>query len=107
MAVQGATIEIKKDLSRFEDSYYDFIDIDFKGLPITVTSFVGYKIPTRDHLIFMTINPVVDLDQNKKKKQYCIVIDTDALVAQEVELESEKDSVFSKIFFVDHYRLLG
>jgi hypothetical protein len=57
MSQAGAKLEIKKDLTRFEDSYYDFLAVDFEGFPITVTSFASYTVPGKPSWIFITVNP--------------------------------------------------
>ena len=106
MSTKGAHIEIKKDLSRFEDSYYDFIPIDYDGLPITVTSFKPYSVPTRSNLLFIVIDPLQDVDK-KVRKQYYVMVDTESLVALECLIEGDANNCFNKIFFVDSYRFLG
>ena len=51
-------IEIKKDLSRFEDAYYDFQSIDFDGFDISVQNFIPFAIPDTK-LLFLLINPKI------------------------------------------------
>jgi hypothetical protein len=41
----GCQLEIKNNLERFEDSFYDFLPMEFEGLPIIVSSFSAFKIP--------------------------------------------------------------
>lgn len=106
LSTAEAKIEIKKDLSRFEDSYYDFISISFDGLPITVASFTPYLVPTRPNLTCLAIDPVQDVNK-KICKQYYVMIDSETLSAKECVVEGESGNVFSKIFFVDNYRFLG
>lgn len=44
----GCGIEIKKDLSQFEDRFYDFVPLDFPGLPIIVSNFMTYGLANSD-----------------------------------------------------------
>lgn len=106
MAVHGATIEIKKDLTRFEDSYHDFINIDFEGWPdVTVGSFTPYTIPGRPHLMFITVDPLESDLYQKAAKQFCLLLDSEELVAHECSVDD--DDVFTKIYFTDQNRFLG
>ena len=41
----GVHIEVKRDLARFEERFYDFLPLDFAGLPIIVSNFTCYKVP--------------------------------------------------------------
>jgi hypothetical protein len=84
MAIHGARIEIKPDLERFEDGYYDFLTIKFEGLPITVRSFSVLAVPGKPDRMFMLVNSVED-EQIKTRKQYCLMIDTGKLEAWECE----------------------
>lgn len=68
-----ATIEIKKDLSRMEDPYHDYVSVEFAGIDIVVGNFVPYAIHN-SKCLFLVINPKVT---NKNGlKQYCVVVDT-------------------------------
>jgi hypothetical protein len=107
MSQAGAKLEVKKDLSKFENNYYDFIGVDFEGFPITVTSFTPYVVPGKANWIFILINPMQTISKTSTKKQYYLMVDIDLLVAQECIIESDLTNVFSRIFFVDHYRFLG
>jgi len=53
----GVQIEVKRDLSRFEERFYDFIPLDFEGLPIIVSNFTCYKVAGNQSQIFLIINP--------------------------------------------------
>jgi hypothetical protein len=39
---QGVTIQIKKELLRFEDPFYEFQTVDFPGIPITTRCFSAH-----------------------------------------------------------------
>lgn len=53
----GAQIECKSELKRFEDKFYEFLPFDYEGLPIIVTSFTPYSIPLNKDNFMLTIAP--------------------------------------------------
>lgn len=105
----GAGIEIKKDLTRFEDPYYDFQKVNFPGLEITVDMFTPYCVFDRS-LILLAIKPQVALANVKQqlKQQYFIVIDTKTMTAHEVSLPETSDiKLINKVFFCGPSSFLG
>jgi hypothetical protein len=65
---RGVSLEIKRDLKRFEDPHYDFQLVDFAGIPaITVESFRAYCVYDTS-FILLTIKPQVALTTLKDQK---------------------------------------
>lgn len=60
-----AKIEIKKELKRFEDTFYEFQSIRFLGLPIFVSSFTPYNIPGESKRFLLCIKPEATLLNRK------------------------------------------
>ena len=54
---EKAVIEVKEDMTRFEDPFYEFQTMEFAGLDIMVKSFIPYVVPDKPHLIFLCIIP--------------------------------------------------
>jgi len=96
---KGVKIEIKKELDRFEDSFYEFQQITFEGIPITVSSFAPYRIPGFKRLIFLVINSKSEI-RVSNRPQYLVVLDIDRLTGHLVELEANNQKLkISKLFF--------
>lgn len=81
------SIQVKKELSQFEDPFYEYLQIEFAGLPIIVSSFTPYKMPDEGdnerRLFFCTIKPEQTLLKRKVNPQYFVVVDMDAAKAYE------------------------
>jgi len=77
--VDGVQIEIKKNLERFEDHFYDFLPIDFAGLPITMSYFTPYKVPGEARKILLLVNPKTTIVKTEIKKQYLVLLDLETL----------------------------
>jgi hypothetical protein len=59
--------------------------MEFPGLPIIVSSFIPYKMPSDEKLFFCTIKPEQTLLKRKVNPQYFVVIDMHAAKAYECQ----------------------
>ena len=106
---KGLGIEIKRDLARFEDVYYEYQSVDFPGLEVTAESFTPYCVPDKN-MILLIVKPQVALANVKLviKQQYFILIDIDELKAFEVALSGGEDiKVVNRVFFCSPEVFLG
>jgi hypothetical protein len=104
----GVQIEVKRDLSRFEERFYDFIPLDFEGLPIIVSNFTCYKVAGNQSQIFLIINPKPSVVRTSIKKQYLVLIDINSLKAHECQLlEDPSNDRLTKVFFFEQNGFLG
>lgn len=101
----SAKIEIKQELKRFEDRFYEFKAVMFKGLPIFVDSFIPYRIPGIANRFLLCIKPEATLLNRKVLPQYFIFLDSDAGMASELHLEGKR--VFSHVFFYNETNFIG
>ena len=95
----GAQIEIKRDLARFEDPFYEFQKVNFPGLEkTTILSFVPYCIPDKPNLIMLSMMPQLFANRAESKQMYFIIIDLTNLSASECEF-SEGAYLLNSIYF--------
>jgi hypothetical protein len=102
---EGALIEIKPELKRFEDRFYEFQSIDFAGLPIFVSVFTPYSIPGTTKKFLLCIKPEATLLNRKVLPQYFVYVDCEQGVATELTLED--NFVFSQIYFYSESCFIG
>lgn len=104
----GSQIEIKRDLSRFEDTYYEFQKVAFAGLPVAVASFTPYCVFESQNLILLDIQPQQLLQKTSNKLQYFVVVDTEELKAYECTVESDNAGLkINQIYFFSSEGFLG
>jgi len=103
---EGGRIEIKRDLTKFEDRFIDFIPIEFKGVQITVSYYTSFKFPGRNRILLI-VNPKYGFIR-PTKQQYLIVIDLDTLKAYDCEIIDQSGSEkIQKVFFFNSDVFLG
>lgn len=100
-----AVIEIKKELKRFEDRFYEFQKITFSGLDIFVSSFTPFAIPGSGHKFLLCIKPEATLLNRKVLPQYFVYVDCDAAIG--TELEMVEHMVFTQIYFFSPTQFIG
>jgi hypothetical protein len=97
----GVVLEVKRNIERFEERFYDFMPLDFAGLPIIARNFTCYKVPGDLSLIFMVINPKPSVVSTAIKKQYLVIIDVEDLKAFDCHVdEAPSSDRLTKVFFV-------
>jgi hypothetical protein len=64
---EKSIIEIKKDLTKFEENFYEFQKLDFAGLNIIVSNFTAYSIYGLEGHLFMVINPKPSVVKSNQK----------------------------------------
>ena len=84
--VDGVQIEIKKNLERFEEHFYDFLPMDFAGLPIIMSNFTPYRVPGEARKILLLVNPKPSIVKTEIKKQYLVLLDLETLQAHECQI---------------------
>jgi len=77
--VDGVQIEIKKNLELFEDHFYDFMPMNFAGLPIIMSNFMPYRVPGEASQILLVVNPKPSIIKTEIKKQYLVLLDLETL----------------------------
>jgi hypothetical protein len=98
-------IEIKQELKRFEDNFYEFQFIRFKGLPIFVSSFIPYAIPGDGTKFLLCIKPEATLLNRKVMPQYFVYVDCKEAIG--FELVMEEHVVFNQIYFYNQNCFIG
>ena len=98
-------IEVKQDLSRFEDTFYDFQTMEFAGLPIIVNSFTPYKMCKTSSLILLCIQPEYS---PKITPMYFVVVDINNAKAYQCTQKSAGDPWnLTQVLFITETRFIG